>query len=280
LAFAQALLCPAGGCGQCRSCVGIGAGTHPDCQLIVPDGQHIKIEQVRELERLAHLTPHTGPLKVFIVNEAERMTLPAAHALLKTLEEPPPRTVLVLVLSQVRALPATILSRCQLVRFVPLSLPAAVTLLMEHGIEENQARLLARVCQGRVGWALAQDPTAFSERRDLALSILAEVRAKGAEPLFKRVETLGRDRVQAESFIETYWLWYRDLLCAKADGDFRFVVHADRQAELAQTAEASSWEEILQGLRHCREAWQALQGNVSPRLTLEVALARLALGAA
>ena len=127
--------------------------------------------------------------------------------------------------------------------------------------------------------ALAQDPRNFSERRDLALSVLAEVAAGGAEPLFNRSETLVRDRAQAESFIETYWLWYRDLLCAKAGGDHRLIIHDDRQAELAQTARASSYEEIIQGLRHCREAWQALQGNVSPRLTVEITLARLALGA-
>lgn len=277
LAFAQALLCPSRGCGECRSCVRVSAGTHPDYHLIVPDGQNVKIEQVRELERLAHLTPHEGTRKVFIVDEAERMTLPAANALLKTLEEPPTRTVLVLILSQVRAVPATILSRCQLVRFSPLSLPEAVTVLMEHGIEETQARLLARVCQGRVGWALAQDPRTFSERRDLVLSVLDEVAAKGAESLFNRAEALGRDRAQVESAIETYWLWYRDLLCVKAGGDSRLVIHADRQAELAQSAAAISWEEILQGLRYCREAWQALRGNVSPRLTLEVTLARLAL---
>lgn len=279
LAFARALLCPSRGCGRCRSCAQIGEGTHPDCHLILPDGQNIKIDQVRELERLAALTPHAGPYKLFILDDAERLTPQAASALLKTLEEPPARTVLVLILSQVRALPATIRSRCQLVRFAPLPLPETVAVLKGHGIEESQARLLARVSQGRIGWALAQDPRNFFERRDLALSVLAEVAAGGAEPLFSRTEALGRDRAQAESFVETYWLWYRDLLCVKAGGDHRLIMHDDRQAELAQMARASSWEEIIQGIRHCREAWQAIQGNVSPRLTVEVTLARLALGA-
>lgn len=280
LAFAQALLCLDGGCGRCRACARVSAGTHPDCRLTLPDGQAIKIDQVRELERLAHLTAYEGGRKVFIVDEAERMTPPAAHALLKTLEEPPSGTVLVLILPQVRALPATILSRCQLVRFSPLPFDEAAALLMERGVAEPQSRVLARACQGRIGWALAQDAAAFRDRRELAFSLLAEVAAKGAEPLFSRAETLGRDRAQVESFIETYWLWYRDLLCMKAGGDPGVVVHVDRQQELGERAAACSWEEILQGLRHCREAWQALQGNVSPRLTLEVTLARLALRAA
>lgn len=280
LAFAQALLCPAEGCGQCRTCARVNAGTHPDCHLVVPDGQNIKIEQIRELERLAHLTPHEGRRKVFILDSAERMTLPAAHAFLKTLEEPPARTVLVLILAQVRALPATILSRCQLVRFCPLPLSDAVALLMEHGVEEGEAPLLARVSEGRVGLALARAPKSFAEQRDQALSLLGEVAAKGAEPLLTRTEAMGRDRALVEAFIETYWLWYRDLLCVKAGGDSRLLIHADREAELAQTAAASTWEEILRALAQCRAAWQALQGNVSPRLTLEVTLARLALRAA
>ena len=280
LSFAQALLCPERGCGECRSCARITAGIHPDCRLIVPDGQNIKIEQVRELERLAYLTPHEGPWKVFILDEAERMTLPAANAFLKTLEEPPARTVLVLILARARALPATILSRCQLVRFSPLPHSDAVAVLMAHGVEEGEAGLLARVSEGRVGLALARDPKIFAERRNQALSLLALVAAKGAEPLLTRTEAVGRDRALVETFIETYWLWYRDLLCVKAGGDSRLLIHADREAELAQTAAALTWEEILRALGQCRAAWQALQGNVSPRLTLEVTLARLAWKAA
>jgi DNA polymerase-3 subunit delta' len=253
---------------------------HPDCHLIVPDGQHIKIEQIREVERLAALTPYEGRVKVFLVDDAERMTLPTANALLKTLEEPPDRTVLILILSQIRALPATVLSRCQVVRFDPLPEEDAVALMTERGVGAEQARLLARACQGRVGLALSLDPAAWLARRDLALSILTDVTAKGAEAMFTQGEKLGRDRTQAEQIIETYWLWYRDLLCVKAGGGERLTIHADRQAELARAAATSSWEEILQGLAHCREAWQALQGNVSPRLTLEVTLARLALRAA
>lgn len=289
LAFAQAILCSspsplrgregvgAMGCGRCAACGKVERLVHPDLHLIVPDGQHVKIEQIREAERLAALTPHEGRMKVIVIDDAERMTLPTANALLKTLEEPPDRTVLVLILSQVRALPATVLSRCQIVRFHPLPDEEAVALLGERGVGAERARLLARACQGRVGLALSMDPAAWVEQRDLALSILADAAAKGAETLFKRVENLGRDRAQAERIIETYRLWYRDLLCVKAGAGGRLTIHADRQAELEAVAAALSWEEILRGLDQCREGWQAIQGNVSPRLTLEVTLAALAL---
>lgn len=288
LAFAQALLCSApaggerrlGGCGGCSACRRVEAGTHPDCRLILPDGQTIKIEQIRELARLAALRPYEGPRKIFIVDEAERMPLVTANALLKTLEEPPDRTVLILILSQAKALPATVLSRCQLVRFAPLGEADTLAILREHGADEVTARFLARACQGRVGVALAQEPAAWGERRDSAVALLSKVSAEGVEALFNSVETLGRDRSQVATLIEALWLWHRDLLCAKAGSDPRLLISGDRQGELASTAGLTSWELLFEALAACREAWQALQANVSPRLTVEVLLSRLALKAA
>lgn len=262
------------------ACRRVEAGTHPDCHLIVPDGQNIKIEQIRELERLAALKPYEGPWKIFVVDEAERMPPLTANALLKTLEEPPDRAVLILILSQAKALPPTVLSRCQVVRFAPLGEADAVAVLRRHGMDEATARFLARACQGRIGLALARDAVHWEERRDRAVALLRKVSAEGGETLFNSVEALGRDRDQASQLIETVWLWHRDLLCAKAGGDPRLLVSSDRQAELTGAAAATSWEAIFDALVACREAWQALQGNVSPRLTLEVLLSRLALAAA
>lgn len=285
LAFSTALLCPArpkgelGGCGSCPACRRVEAGTHPDCHLVVADGQIIKIEQIRELERLAALKPHQGPLKIFVVDEAERMLPVTANALLKTLEEPPARTVLILILSQARALPPTVLSRCQVIRFAPLPEAEALAFIMERGVDESTARFLARVCQGQVGLALAQDPRSWGDRRDRALTLLSKS-AGGAEALFSSVEPVGRDRAQASELIETIWLWHRDLLCAKAGGAPRLLISGDRERELSRAAGAASWEAIFAALAACREAWQAIQGNVSPRLTLEVLLSRLALKAA
>ncbi len=269
-----------GGCGSCSACRRVKAGTHPDCLLVAPDGQTIKIEQIRELARLVTLRPLEGPRKIFIIDEADRMPPVTANALLKTLEEPPDRTVLILILSQLRALPPTALSRCQVVRFAPLAEAEAVAVLQERGVDDATSRFLARACQGRVGLALGRDPAAWREQRDNAVALLRAVSAEGGETLFNAVEALGRDRTQAAALIETVWHWHRDLLCVKAGGDPRLVMAGDRLAELSQAAGATPWEAIVEALVACREAWHALQGNVSPRLTLEVLLSRLALKAA
>ena len=233
LAFAVAL---AGAAAAGR----IARGAHPDVRVIEPTPPEsnpkgtlaIRVENIRELGRLASLRPAEAPWKVFIVDQAEMMTGAAPQAFLKTLEEPPARTVIILILSQLRALPATVLSRCQIVRFRPIVPEGAVALL----------------------------PRGDGPERERSLQWLGQVQSSGASVVLQIGEAIGRDREAAESMVETCWLWYRDLLCAQAaqtDGSRRTL------------------DEVVAGLRACREAWQAIQGNVSPRLSVEVLLSRL-----
>ena len=246
LAFARALVAPSGGAAAGR----VDRGIHPDVHLLgpVPPASNpkgtpaIRIENIRELGRLAALKPAEAPWKVFIVDEAETMTGAAPQAFLKTLEEPPARTVIVLVLPHARALPATVLSRCQIVRFRPRAVEGALALL-PGGAGKDRARAL--------GW-------------------LAQAQERGVEAVLQVGESVGRDRDTALTAIETCWLWYRDLLCAHGGADARLAVFAGK-ADGSQV----SLDEVLAGLSACREAWQAIQGSVSPRLTVEVLLSRL-----
>lgn len=255
LAFAAALLDPSGGRGAER----VRRGAHPDLHLIQPTPPDnnpkgplaLRVENIRELERLAGLRPAEAEVKVFIVDEADRMTLVTPQAFLKTLEEPPPRTVIVLILSQLRALPATVLSRCQVVRFAPMQPAGTVALL----------------------------PDGRGEAREAALACLSEAESHGPAAILRAAEGLGRDREGAEALVETCWLWYRDLLCARAGAPGSLSVFGERQAAVAERAQRLSVEQIVDRIGACREAWHAIQGNVSPRLTVEVLLGRLALAA-
>src|SRR6202171_2654882 len=154
LAFAKALVAPSGGAAASR----VDRGLHPDVHLLGPTPPAsnpkgtpaIRVENIRELERMASLKPAEAPWKVFIVDEAETMTGAATPAFLKTLEEPPARTVIILVLNQVRALPATVLSRCQIVRFRPRAAEGTVALL-PGGAGEERARALGWLAQAQAG---------------------------------------------------------------------------------------------------------------------------------
>ena len=250
-AFAQTLLCETGrGCARCRGCALAAAGTHPDLHALAPTppdsnpkgARAIRIGAIRELERQASLRPALAGARVFIVDEADRMTGEAPQAFLKFLEEPPPGTVVILVLPGVRAVPATVISRCQVVRF--------------------QARDAGRAA-AVVGEALA---------------LVEAARADGAPGLFRRTERVDRDK--AEALIDGAWLLCRDLLLARAGAPAALLSDAARAGDLA--VEAARWTDhaLLAVIEACRTARETLINNVTPRLTVETVIGRLMVRAA
>jgi DNA polymerase-3 subunit delta' len=250
LAFAGALLCAAGGCGTCRDCRLAAARQHPDLHVIVPTPPEknprgtplIRLDEIHELERKAALRPAMAARKVFILDDAERMTVEGPQAFLKTLEEPPDRTVMILVLPTSRVLPATVLSRCQPVRFRPRA------------------------------------DTAAAESVAAALALLQEVRGGGAETLLRRTQRL--DRGKAEALVDGFWRLGRDLLLATSGAPAGLLTAPDLADEVTREAAAWTPDELLGVVRLCREAREGLTRNVSPGLTMEVLLSRLALRAA
>jgi len=223
---------------------------HPDLHVIVPTppesnprgARAIRIDAIRELERVAALRPAAARRKVFVLDEAERMTGDTPQAFLKTLEEPPAATVIMLMLPRARAVPATVLSRCQVVRFA------------------------------------ARDDADAAPARALAREILAEVKAQGVEALFRRLDRLEREK--AEALVDAYWLFCRDLLLARSGAPPSLLIDGDHATELAREAEGWTIDQILATIELCRQARDSLLRNVAPRLTLEVLLSRLALRAA
>ena len=283
LAFAKCLLCNEGrGCGACPACRRVAALTHPDLHLIEPSPPQenpkgataIRIAEARALVHGAGLYPLEGAWKVFILDDAERMTLETVNALLKTLEEPPPRTILILILGHVRLLPATVFSRCQVVRFGPLTDELVVALLRERAnLPEERARVLARIAQGRIGLAVTASAEGWLEDRDRLLAQLLEGQV---EKIFALAEEVGRDRARAERYLELCRFWFRDLLILKGGGGPELLINGDRAEALSAQARLLSFEAIVSRLGWIRAVWAGLQGNVSPRLSLEVALTQLA----
>jgi DNA polymerase-3 subunit delta' len=226
------------------------ARLHPDLHVIVPTppesnprgARAIRIGAVRELERQASLRPAMARRKVFILDEAERMTDDTPQAFLKTLEEPPAATVIILILPRARAVPATLLSRCQIVRFG------------------------------------ARADAGSNAARAQALELLTEVKAQGVDALFRRTDRLEREK--AEGLVDAYWLYCRDLLLAKSGAPNGLLIDTDGADELAREAESWTIDQIVSAVDVCRQAREALLRNVAPRLTLEIVLSRLALRAA
>jgi DNA polymerase-3 subunit delta' len=170
--LAKALLCdrppaPLTACGECPACAQVEAGTHPDVlSLRTPEGKHeLPVGSMREFCSQLALKPVRGPRKVGIVEDADDFNEEAANAFLKTLEEPPPGALLLLVATDAdRQLP-TILSRCQVVRFAPLSDADVAAILESRGVEPAKSARLARLASGSAGRALALDDETIVEVR-------------------------------------------------------------------------------------------------------------------
>jgi DNA polymerase III, delta subunit len=225
---------------------------HPDLHVVTPTppesnpkgARTIRIGAIRELERRASLRPARARRRVLIVDEADRMTDDAPQAFLKFLEEPPPATVVILVLSRTRAVPATVISRCQIIRFRPR----------------------------RAG---AGDAELVGE----ASAWIDDARTQGQAALFKRSERVDRER--AEALIDGCWLLCRDLVLARAGAPAALLSDPARAETLA--AEAARWPDdatLYRAIEACRDARLALVSNVTPRLTVDTLLTRVARRAA
>ncbi len=166
-AFAAALLCKQGGCGTCRDCRLALDDRHPNMVVVEPEGRDIHVDTVRaEVWHPAYRTAPEPGRKVFVLREADRLNPAAADVLLKVLEEPPADAVLLLLSARPDELPETVLSRCHVVAFRPLSEGFVASALSDEGIDPERAALAARLSGGNLGRArrLATDPEGFAFR--------------------------------------------------------------------------------------------------------------------
>jgi DNA polymerase-3 subunit delta' len=280
LALAQALNCDerAGeGCGRCEPCRKLAAGLHPDLLRFEVEPEKGQTERMRELVAQLGFPPHEGRARVIAIDPADGLNQQAANVLLKTLEEPPPRTHFVLVTSMAASLLPTVRSRCLRVRFGPLDdETVARALTAEHGLDEGSAREAAALSGGSLGQALAlASSEELPARRERAARLLAATRAGRAALLDAAAEVAG-DRDEAEATLDLMWVTYRDALL-EAEGLAEGRVPADRRAAAAELA-ARAPTRLVAGLRAVEEAREAVRGYVAPQLAFERLL--IALGQA
>jgi DNA polymerase-3 subunit delta' len=280
-AFAQALLCATGGedaCGVCGPCRKVTGGTHPDLRIIVPgrtdagaERRGVAIDQVRGLKREAAYPPYEGRWKVFIIEDTEEMRAEAANSLLKLLEEPPARTVIILVSESTEALLPTLVSRAQLVRFGPAPAAEIAGALSALGVPPSRARYLAAIADGRVGSALdavhaGEEPFA---RRAEVLATLRAVESGDVIVDLDAAEAVARQRDEIDRWLEIALWWFRDLVVWKTAEDPDLLVNLDLQAEVAEWAGRARAEDLRRTVDAIEQAKAALRRNVNPRLILE-----------
>ena len=226
-------------CDECPVCRRIEEGTYGDVTTIAPDGQYIKIAQTRAMSEEVYYRPREGRQRFFIIDEADRLRDEAANSLLKTLEEPPATSTLLLITARPNALLPTIRSRAQRVNFAPLTVEE-----MEKYLSANFPRpapdtaLLARITEGRIGQATAFDLSVYRQDRKALIELL-ELMASGENRfrLLKAAEYLGRkEREDFEKQLDLLAALLRDLFLLASGKASDAIVNldvADRLAGLA-----------------------------------------------
>jgi DNA polymerase-3 subunit delta' len=299
-------------CGECRGCRMSAALQHPDLKFLFPvSGEErslegtveetleelrndplyvfqyekaasIRISQTRELIAELGYRPHTASRRVVVVRDCDRMREDQFSALLKSVEEPGASTLWVLTTARLARVPATIRSRCQRVRFRPLPESLVRDVLQKAGVEEKEVRMLAALAAGSLARALAMrdaDPD-MKAQRDAALQMLAPALERNPALLVKAIQgatgygKAGRERLRLA--LEFHQLWLRDVLHLRYGAAPETLVHRDLVSLLQPLADRLDATEIRRRLLVLEEALRAIDGNVSPDLTLFSTLSRVA----
>jgi len=276
-ALARALLCQGedAPCGDCRGCRLVTSGNHPDLHVVESEqrGDSLKIDQVRDLQRQLSLTPLEARWRVAILRRFEEATTSAANALLKTLEEPPSYVVLVVLARDADTLLPTIVSRCQQVSLRPLPAPQVERALIERwGAEPEQAKLLAHLSGGRLGWAVRTlEDSAGLQRRAQRLDDLGELLNAPLTARFRYAERLARDPITTQETLDLWLGWWRDVLLLAAEAKAP-LTNVDRVSALRDHARRFGVKRSTALVEAVRSATDHLKRNANPRLTLEVLL--------
>lgn len=280
-AFARALLCsqPVAGdaCGVCRDCRQLMSHNHPDFYTLQPAGASIKIEQVRGMLRRIPYRSYQGGRKVFLIQQAELMTADASNCLLKTLEEPPGDTVIILISDQPQSLLPTIISRCQQCSFKSIPLPELSRgLVVLHGLDPAEAGLTAAMAGGSMGKALAYAAGAYQAEQSLAIGLAHDLAGSASCEALLMAEQIAEQKGKVSAILEMLRCWYRDLLVFKLTGETGLLYNLDHVETVTKTAKNFQTESLLQILEEIETARKKIEANANTRLALEILFLHLA----
>ena len=270
-------------CGKCGQCTRIADGLHPDVRVFGVDKQGtgngrsrvaISIDQVRELQRDANLKPYEGCYRVFIFDAAEHLSEEAANSLLKILEEPPEQVILLLLTSDIGAIPLTVISRCQKLDLRTMSLIQLTRELeTQYQLKHENASELARFSGGRLGWALqAVIQPELLEKRAHVLDGIEETVKGSMKHRFSHSSRIAsafvRNRDEGRVELDLWLQWWRDVLIVK-EGVPEFVTNLSRMNALQLISDSLSSAEVVGVLRAIQETIYYMEHNANARLALD-----------
>ncbi|MGH7793329.1 MAG: DNA polymerase III subunit delta' [Candidatus Binatia bacterium] len=259
-------------CGRCVNCASIIDGNHADVRFIalLPDKKEISIQQIRELERELRFRSFGGKRKIAIVDPAALMNAAAQNALLKTLEEPPANSLIILIAPNAGGLLPTLRSRCLRLSFAPLPrAEVAAFLQAKHSVTAKDAEFFAAMAMGSIGVAVNLDQATLAEKRKIWTGTLGALKAGDYQAAIVAAEALASSRDDALEFLRWAESWYRDLLIHGVTNKSDELVNLDMLAQIEQRSAECSADRALAAMAQISSATAGIQRNLNRRMVLE-----------
>lgn len=283
-AFVKALLCEqplANGesCGCCQSCRSFDHGNHPDVKRIraEEDKNSISVKQVRdELVKDISIRPYGSRYKVYIIEAADKLTIEAQNAMLKTLEEPPAYGRILLLAESAAAFLPTILSRCVRVSLQPLSQQLIRQGLERRGIRGERASIAAAFAQGSLGQALMLcEDEDFEKVRQSLFQFLAQIPQLSQLEIMREAKLWEQYKSEQDTIFSLLLIWYRDILVYQETGDPGRLLCSDQARTVSGLAAYYSNRKLIRLIEMTLDIHKKLKANANPALAVDCLLMNL-----
>ncbi len=258
-------------CEKCRHCVKIISNNHPDIYEVFADGASIKTKQIEELHEFIISKPFLADKKIILIHDADKMTIASQNKLLKTLEEPPLNTILILITSNVSILLPTIRSRCQMLSFHRLSKDEISTILIKkYNISMAEAQAYAALSDGSVGIAFKNvSDEDFYNVQKLVISFLSNAINNKNVSMLNDIELLAQKKDTLDTTFMMMKLWIRDIVLLNLTLDKNMLFNLEHIEELESLMHKRSLETWMDIIDNIEKARQQHKSYVQPELILQ-----------
>lgn len=279
LAFSSVLMCEADDapCGRCKACQLFQQGSHPDFQEIYLDeDKSISVEDIRNVLKGIIIRPLYSKYKVFIINDADNMTIQAQNALLKSLEEPPGYVVFILTVQSGSAMTPTIRSRCQRIFFDKLSYEKLMEILKDkYGTIKPEWDFIVSYADGVIGTAIGLvDLPDYLEIRDVVLEQVMQLLQSQDTDVYILYELFEKYDDKIDFILRIILMFLRDIVVYKQTGNFNILINSDKKDMIIKN-EGINLSSLMKSIRAIWSAKKSLEVNANFQLTIEVMLMKI-----
>ena len=258
-------------CRTCKSCKQALSNNHPDIISIVREKASIGVDDIRnQVNKDIQIKPYSSPYKIYIIDEAEKLTEQGQNALLKTIEEPPDYAIIILLTNNINNILQTIQSRCVVLQLKPVSKDSIQNYLMkEHEVPDYQAELSAVFAQGNVGKAIKYSSSEeFINIKNNTIHLLQQINNMENYEVVDFVKKLGKDKDDIINILDLILLWYRDVLMYKVTKDPNLLLYKQEIMAISKHAKLISYEGIQNIIKEIDKAKARINANVNLETTL------------